>query len=61
MDDQNSEQAQQPAVPDTAQGNQPNQEKKEERIDELDIIGGMLLRFIQKLFSGFRRTSPPQQ
>ncbi|HSX09922.1 MAG TPA: hypothetical protein VLF93_07235 [Candidatus Saccharimonadales bacterium] len=34
---------------------QEQQPKKEERVDELDVIGGLLIRFIQKFIKMFKK------
>lgn len=33
---------------------QPVQVKKEERVDELDVIGGLLIRFFQKIINALK-------
>lgn len=37
------------------------QPKKEERIDELDVMGGLLIRFFQKIINSFRNKKNSSQ
>jgi hypothetical protein len=37
------------------------QDKKEERTDELDIIGGLLIRFVKYFFSFYRKLFKSQE
>lgn len=38
-----------------------NQPKKEERVDELDILGGLLVKFVKGFFTFYRRFFKSQQ
>jgi hypothetical protein len=53
MDSQENQQVQQPQ--------QEQKEVKEERIDELDVIGGLLLRSVQKGLNGIKNIFLPRK
>lgn len=63
MDDQSPQQPQEQQIPQpvTEQPdqttNQAQNQQKPERIDELDVIGGILVRFVKKLFGSFKSKS----
>jgi len=45
----------------TPQPEAQQQEQKPERVDELDVIGGMIVRLIQKIFGSFKKRPNSQQ
>ena len=53
--DNKSQQSTQQVEPEQNLIQESQQQKKEERVNELDIIGGMLIKFVQKIFSSIKR------